>query len=54
MEIREAVDKLTEWVVDVQLSNRVGFPVFNNPGELKEAIKTLLMEFEYREYERKM
>lgn len=39
-------ERLRAWVDDVQISARVGFPHYANPGELKDDIRGLLEQFE--------
>jgi hypothetical protein len=43
---RVTTERLAAWVDDLQLSARVGFPHYRNPGELKEDIRAVLAEVE--------
>jgi hypothetical protein len=55
MEIREAVDFLTEWLVEAKKCKlSTGYLVIETSSEFEEALGTLLMEFEYKDYESKM
>jgi hypothetical protein len=39
-------ERLLAWADDVQLSNRLGFPHYENPGELKADIRSLVEQLE--------
>ncbi len=40
--VEESMRRLRSWLDDVQLSNRLGTPHYENPGELKADLRVLL------------
>lgn len=52
MSIREAVDYLTKWRKGPFLG-LTGLHETHDPVKFDDALKTLLMEFEYRDFERR-